>query len=47
MRIISGELGGRRISVPEAPHRRPTTDRVREALFSVLQSQGALSAKQV
>jgi 16S rRNA (guanine966-N2)-methyltransferase len=37
-RIIAGSLGGRRIVTPSGPHIRPTTDRVREALFSALES---------
>jgi 16S rRNA (guanine966-N2)-methyltransferase len=36
MRITGGELGGRRIGVPEGRAVRPTQDRVREALFSSL-----------
>ncbi len=36
MRIISGSLKGRRIHAPEGAQTRPTTDRVREALFNVL-----------
>jgi 16S rRNA (guanine966-N2)-methyltransferase len=36
IRIIAGELKGRRIRVPEGPALRPTADRVREALFSIL-----------
>lgn len=36
MRIISGTAKGRRISVPNTDDVRPTTDRVREALFSHL-----------
>lgn len=36
IRIIAGELKGRRIQVPEGPGVRPTPDRVREALFSIL-----------
>jgi 16S rRNA (guanine966-N2)-methyltransferase len=35
VRIIGGELGGRRIRVPRRDVR-PTTERVREALFSIL-----------
>lgn len=38
-RIISGTHGGRRIQTPAGDNTRPTTDRVREALFSALQSQ--------
>ena len=36
MRIIAGRLGGRRINAPEGLETRPTSDRVREALFSRL-----------
>ena len=37
-RIISGKFGGRRIDVPKA-NTRPTSDRVREALFASLNSR--------
>ena len=37
MRIISGEQKGRKIKVVPSEKMRPTTDRVREAVFSVLQ----------
>jgi 16S rRNA (guanine966-N2)-methyltransferase len=36
MRIVAGRHGGRRISAPPGSGTRPTSDRVREALFSVL-----------
>ena len=36
MRIVAGELGGRRLLAPRGEEVRPTTDRVREALFSIL-----------
>ena len=37
MRIISGELGGRRFSPPaNMPHTRPTTDIAKEGLFNIL-----------
>jgi len=36
MRIVAGQLGGRRIVAPPGSATRPTSDRVREALFSVL-----------
>lgn len=39
MRIISGELGGRRINPPaNMPHTRPTTDVAKEGLFNILQN---------
>ena len=37
-RIIGGSAGGRRITVPKGQHTRPTSDRVREALFSAVES---------
>jgi 16S rRNA (guanine966-N2)-methyltransferase len=37
-RIIGGSAGGRRIDTPRGQHTRPTTDRVREALFSAVES---------
>jgi len=36
MRISGGELGGRKVRVPSGEAVRPTQDRVREALFSML-----------
>ena len=38
-RIIGGSAGGRSIRTPAGDATRPTTDRVREALFSILQSR--------
>jgi 16S rRNA (guanine966-N2)-methyltransferase len=35
-RIVAGTLGGRRLEVPPGPATRPTSDRVREALFNTL-----------
>jgi 16S rRNA (guanine(966)-N(2))-methyltransferase RsmD len=35
-RIVAGQHGGRRIAVPDGRDTRPTTDRVREALFGAL-----------
>jgi 16S rRNA (guanine966-N2)-methyltransferase len=35
-RIIAGRYGGRRIGAPPGSGTRPTSDRVREALFSIL-----------
>ena len=34
MRVIAGRLGGRRLQAPRGRGTRPTSDRVREALFS-------------
>jgi 16S rRNA (guanine966-N2)-methyltransferase len=43
-RIIGGRVGGRRIATPRGVHTRPTSDRVREALFSAIESWcGSLS----
>ena len=36
MRIIAGQFGGRRLVAPKGLATRPTSDRVREALFSIL-----------
>jgi len=36
LRIIAGEVKGRRLVAPPGLHTRPTADRVREAMFSVL-----------
>lgn len=38
MRIVAGSLRGRRIAAPQGETTRPTTDRVRESLFSSLVS---------
>src|SRR5660398_316280 len=38
LRIVSGDLGGRRLKVPRGRAIRPTGERVREAIFSVLWS---------
>ena len=37
MRITGGELGGRNLKVPKSDAIRPTQDRVREALFNIIQ----------
>lgn len=36
MRIIAGKFRGRRLQSPSGRHTRPTTDRVREAVFDLL-----------
>jgi 16S rRNA (guanine966-N2)-methyltransferase len=46
MRIVAGVAGGRRLAVP--PHStRPTSDRVREAVFSALQARRDLNGVRV
>jgi len=42
MRVVAGELGGRRLVTPAGTSTRPTTDRVREAIFNSLGSAGLL-----
>ena len=37
MRVIAGTLGGRRLKAPRGQATRPTSDRVREALFMALE----------
>ena len=36
MRVVAGEFKGRRLKMPKGAPTRPTADRVREALFSIL-----------
>jgi 16S rRNA (guanine(966)-N(2))-methyltransferase RsmD len=36
VRVIAGTYGGRRLTAPPGSRTRPTSDRVREALFSIL-----------
>jgi 16S rRNA (guanine966-N2)-methyltransferase len=38
-RIIGGVAGGRRLRTPPGDATRPTSDRVREALFSALEAE--------
>ena len=40
MRVIAGDLGGRHIQAPSGRVTRPTSDRVREALFAMLDDVG-------
>ena len=42
MRIVGGTHRGRNLVTPEGLNTRPTTDRVREALFNILESQGGI-----
>jgi 16S rRNA (guanine966-N2)-methyltransferase len=47
VRVISGEKGGRRLMSPPGRGTRPTSDRVREAAFSMLESAGAVHGARV
>jgi 16S rRNA (guanine966-N2)-methyltransferase len=40
VRVVAGRLGGRRLAAPAGAGTRPTSDRVREALFSALGEVG-------
>ncbi len=42
MRVIAGEYGGRRLVAPAGFTTRPTTDKVRQAVFNSLSSSGIL-----
>lgn len=46
-RIIAGTAGGRELKTPPGRGTRPTSDRVREALFSALAARDALSGARV
>jgi 16S rRNA (guanine(966)-N(2))-methyltransferase RsmD len=41
-RIVAGTFGGRRLATPPGEDTRPTSDRVREAMFSALDAANAL-----
>ncbi len=43
MRIVGGELKGQRLSCPKGRKIRPTTDRIKEALFQILESSYGIS----
>ena len=47
MRVIAGRLGGRRLTAPRGTTTRPTSDRVREATFSLLGSVDGASVLDV
>ena len=47
LRIIAGEARGRRLSTPQGMDVRPTTSRVREAVFNSLHSLGCLEGADV
>ena len=47
MRVIAGELRGRRLVAPKGATTRPTSDRVREATFNALGSMAAIEGARV
>jgi 16S rRNA (guanine966-N2)-methyltransferase len=47
LRIVAGSAGGRRIDVPPGSGTRPTSDRVRQAIFNALDSLGAVEGARV
>jgi len=47
MRVVAGIAGGRRIQTPTGRQLRPTSERVREAIFSSLWSLGVLDGARV
>lgn len=47
MRVVAGELRGRRLTAPAGGATRPTTDRVREAVFGALVSLDVLEGASV
>jgi len=46
-RIVAGTAGGRRLTVPKGETTRPTSERVREALFNMLDVRGAVRGARV
>jgi 16S rRNA (guanine966-N2)-methyltransferase len=47
MRVVAGVLGGRRLVAPAGTDTRPTSDRVREAVFNSLQSAGVIEGARI
>ncbi len=47
MRIVSGKFGGRKLFVPAGDNVRPTSDKVRGAIFNALQSRGVVHEAKV
>lgn len=47
MRVIGGEYRGRRLTAPVGDHVRPTSDRVREAIYDILFSLGGVDGLRV
>lgn len=47
MRVVAGTARGRRLSAPPGRQTRPTSDRVREAVFNMLESLGVVEGARV
>src|SRR5436853_7744768 len=47
MRVVAGSAGGRRLQAPPGRRLRPTSERVREAVFATLGSLGAVEGTRV
>jgi 16S rRNA (guanine966-N2)-methyltransferase len=47
MRVVAGELRGRRLVAPAGETTRPTTDKVRQAVFNSLESMGIVDGAEV
>ncbi|MEO0495654.1 MAG: 16S rRNA (guanine(966)-N(2))-methyltransferase RsmD [Actinomycetota bacterium] len=47
MRVVSGEFGGRKFATPEGVETRPTSERIREAMFNSLYSIDAIDDARV
>jgi 16S rRNA (guanine966-N2)-methyltransferase len=47
MRVVAGTARGRTLVTPPGARTRPTTDRVREAVFNALWSRGAMAGSRV
>ncbi|MEM8708410.1 MAG: 16S rRNA (guanine(966)-N(2))-methyltransferase RsmD [Actinomycetota bacterium] len=47
MRVVSGDLGGRKFATPDGDETRPTSERVREAIFNSLFSLDAIEGAKV
>lgn len=47
MRVVAGAFGGRGLVAPRGRSTRPTSDRVREALFSILAGSGSIEGAEV
>ncbi len=47
MRVVAGSAGGRRLHTPPGRRLRPTSERVREAVFASLASRGAIAGAKV